>query len=92
MGLDFVPFDGYLSQLHEGEGILTAEENRVWQQFKNGMTSNANAMDYDTLGNVMRDNVHAGGNVYLDGVTVGRVVSGRQADSYRALERNGWQK
>ena len=92
MGLDFVPFDGYLSQLHEGEGILTAEENRVWQQFKNGMTSNANAMDYDTLGNVMRDNVHAGGNVYLDGVTVGRVVSGRQADSYRALERSGWQK
>ena len=92
MGLDFVPFDGYLSQLHEGEGILTAEENRVWQQFKNGMTSNVNAMDYDTLGNVMRDNVHAGGNVYLDGVTVGRVVSGRQADSYRALERSGWQK
>lgn len=23
-GLDFVPFDGYLSELHEGEGILTA--------------------------------------------------------------------
>lgn len=92
VGLDFTPFDGYLAQLHEGEGILTAEENRIWQQYKNGLTGNANSMDYDTLGSVMRDNVHAGGNVYLDGVTVGRVVSGRQADSYRALERSGWQQ
>ena len=90
-GLDFVPFDGYLSALHEGEGILTREENRVWQDFKNGLGSNANALDYDALGGVMRDNVRAGGNVYLDGQTVGRVISGRQADAYRALERSGWQ-
>lgn len=87
-GLDFVPFDNYIARLHAGEGILTAEENRIWQNFKNGN----NNIDYDMFGNVMRDNVHAGGNVYLDGVTVGRVVSGRQADSYRALERSGWQK
>lgn len=87
LGLDYVPFDNYFARLHEGEGILTAEENRVWQNFKNG----GGGMDYDTLGNVMRDNVRAGGNVYLDGVTVGRVISGRQADSYRALERSGWQ-
>jgi len=87
-GLDFVPFDNYIARLHAGEGILTAEENRIWQNFKNG---NSN-IDYDMFGNVMRDNVHAGGNVYLDGVTVGRVVSGRQADSYRALERSGWQQ
>lgn len=87
LGLDFVPYDNYFARLHEGEGILTAEENRIWQNFKNHGTG----MDYDTLGNVMRDNVRGGGNVYLDGVTVGRVISGRQADSYRALERSGWQ-
>lgn len=26
-GLDYVPFDGYIAELHEGEGILTKEEN-----------------------------------------------------------------
>ena len=90
-GLDYVPFDGYLSELHEGEGILTAEENRIWQHFKNGQASRAN-VDYDALGGVMRENVKAGGDVYLDGRTVGQVVSGIQGRSYRALERSGWQR
>ena len=89
-GLDRVPFDGFLASLHEGEGILTAEENRIWQRFKNGDASHGN-VDYETLGGVMRDNVHAGGNVYLDGRTVGQVVSGIQGRSYRNLTRSGWQ-
>jgi hypothetical protein len=90
-GLDRVPFDGYPAQLHEGEGILTAEENRIWQRFKNGDAASRN-VDYETLGSVMRDNVHAGGNVYLDGNTVGRVISDAQGKSYRALQRSGWQQ
>jgi hypothetical protein len=90
-GLNYVPFDGYLAQLHEGEGILTAEENRVWQRFRNGEASHAN-IDYDSLGSVMRDNVHAGGDVYLDGRTVGKVVSGMQGNQYRSLQRSGWQQ
>lgn len=35
-GLSYVPFDGYISELHAGEAVLTAQENRVWQQFKAG--------------------------------------------------------
>lgn len=35
-GLSYVPFDGYVSELHRGEAVLTAQENRVWQQFKSG--------------------------------------------------------
>ena len=35
-GLSYVPFDGYISELHRGEAVLTAQENRVWQQFKAG--------------------------------------------------------
>ena len=89
-GLDYVPFDGYLSELHEGEGILTAEENRIWQRFKNGQQGHAN-VDYEALGGVMRDNVKTGGDVYLDGRTVGQVVSGIQGRSYRNLQRSGWQ-
>ena len=88
-GLDYVPFDGYLASLHEGESILTAEENRVWQRFKNG--SQPQTMDYDALGATMRDNVKPGGNVYLDGRAVGRVISDQQGADYRALKRSGWQ-
>lgn len=90
-GLDNVPFDGYLAELHQGEGILTAEENRVWQRFKNGDASSRN-IDYDTLGSTMRDNVKAGGDVYLEGRVVGHVVSQIQGNSYRSLQRSGWQK
>ena len=90
-GLDYVPFDGYLSVLHEGESILTAAEAQVWRNFRYGGASTSNSIDYDALGGVMRDNVSAGGNVYLDGRTVGRVISASQANSYRNLERSGWQ-
>jgi hypothetical protein len=88
-GLDYVPFDGYLASLHEGESILTAEENRIWQRFKNG--ASPQSMDYDALGATMRENVQAGGNVSLDGKTVGRVISDQQGNSYRQLQRSGWQ-
>ena len=88
-GLDYVPFDGYLASLHEGESILTAEENRIWQRFKNGAPQ---GMDYDALGATMRDNVKAGGNVYLDGRVVGSVISDAQGKSYRSLQRSGWQR
>ena len=87
-GLNFVPFDGYLASLHEGEGILTAEENRVWQKFKDGGNT---AFDYDTMGGVMRDNIKPGGNVYLDGRVVGNVISEQQGRAYRTLQRSGWQ-
>ena len=91
VGLDYVPFDNYLAALHEGESVLTAEESRIWRNFKYGAAGSANGLDYDALGGVMRENVKAGGNVYLDGRTVGRVISDRQADSLRNLERSGWQ-
>lgn len=87
-GLNYVPFDGYLASLHAGEGILTAEENRAWQNFKN--TGNT-GIDYDTMGGVMRDNIRPGGNVYLDGRVVGSVISDQQGRSYRQLQRSGWQ-
>ena len=91
-GLDYVPFDNYLAQLHEGESVLTAEEARVWRDFKRGGASVANTIDYDAMGGVMRDNIRPGGNVYLDGQIVGRVLSEQQGNSLRALERSGWQR
>ncbi len=41
-GLDYVPFDGYISELHKGEAVLTAREAEVWR------TGGA-SIDYGTL-------------------------------------------
>lgn len=89
-GLNWVPFDGFLASLHEGEGILTAEENRIWQRFKNG--SMGTGMDYDALGGVMRDSIKPGGDVYMDGRVVGQVISEIQGSQYRSMKRSGWQQ
>ena len=92
-GLDYVPFDNYLARLHEGESILTAEEAKVWREFRYGQSTAANSIDYGALGTAMWENAPSlGGNVYLDGQTVGRVISAQQANSYRALQRSGWQQ
>ena len=88
-GTDWVPRDNYPAFLDYGEAVLTAEENKIWQMFKNGQQPSS--MDYDALGGVMRENVKAGGDVYLDGRTVGHVISDAQGRSYRALQRSGWQ-
>ena len=87
-GLDYVPWDGYRAILHKGERVQTAAEASLMRGFGNYQPG----LDYAALGGVMRDNVHAGGNVYLDGRTVGSVISDAQGQSYRALQRSGWQQ
>lgn len=87
VGADWIPFDGYLAQLHQGEAVLTAEENRIWQAFKNG----GRGVDYDQLGGMI-SGIKPGGDVYLDGRVVGSVVSQMQGNQYRSLQRSGWQQ
>lgn len=88
-GIDYVPRDDYLIRAHEGERLLTAQENQIWNTLLNGGVA---GFDLDDLGGVMRDNIHAGGNVYLDGKAVGAVVSDRQGKAYKSLTRSGWQQ
>ena len=88
MGIPLVPHDGYIARLHEGERVLTAQENQIWNALRNGGVA---GFDLETLGGVMRDNVKPGGNVYLDGRVVGSVISDQQGKSYRQLQRSGWQ-
>lgn len=88
MGLDYIPHDDYIARLHEGERVLTAQENQIWNSLLNG---GVHGFDLDSLGGVMRDNIKAGGNVYLDGKIVGNVISDRQGKSYKSMQRSGWQ-
>jgi hypothetical protein len=87
-GVDFVPHDDYLIRAHEGERLLTAQENQIWNTLLNGGYA---GFDLESLGGVMRDNIKPGGNVYLDGKAVGTVISDRQGRSYKSLQRSGWQ-
>ena len=88
-GAEYIPYDNFPALLHEGEAVLTKEENAAWQAYKTGYHSNG--VDYDVLGGLMRSNVKAGGDVYLEGRVVGQVISGIQGRSYRNLQRSGWQ-
>ena len=94
-GLDYVPFNGYLARLHEGEGILTAAENAIYQTFKHSGGGSGVSISSDVLNTILGSNlqgVKAGGNVYLDGRTVGKVISDMQGQAYRNLQRSGWQQ
>ena len=87
-GIGYVPRDDYIIRAHEGERLLTAQENQIWNALLNGGVA---GFDLEDLGGVMRDNIRPGGNVYLNGEQVGRVISEVQGRSYRSLQRSGWQ-
>jgi len=88
-GIDYVPRDDYLIRAHEGERLLTAQENQIWNTLLNGGVA---GFDLEDLGGVMRDNIKPGGSVFLDGKVVGEVISDRQGRTYKSLQRSGWQQ
>lgn len=71
VGLDYVPYDNYLSRLHEGEAVLTKAEAEQWRR---GASNVAERIDYGKMGEAVAVAL-AGMAVQMDGVTVGHMVS-----------------
>ena len=89
-GLDFVPFDGYKAVLHRGERIQTAAEASLQRQL--GILQRPGT-DYGAIGAAMWNNApDLGGTVYLDGRTVGKILSGMQGEQYRTMKRSGFRQ
>lgn len=85
-GLDNVPYDGYFALLHQGERVQTAAEADLSRRYGN----QAPGVDYGAMGGAIRAGM---GNMKIiwHGRVVADVLSEQQGDSYRALERSGWQ-
>ena len=84
VGLDNVPYDGFVATLHRGETVLNRAEAAAYR-FKGG--SGVAAIDYGALASAM-----AGMTVQMDGRVVGRLVersvSTAQGERYGRAARN----
>ena len=68
-GLDYVPFDGYIAQLHKGESVLTAEQAKAWRA---GKASSGNATQSAAPSVSQPSEVVINLTAELDGATVAR--------------------
>ena len=48
-GLSYVPYNGYIAQLHEGERVLTKQENRAYTNGRSGGGDTYNIYSYEKL-------------------------------------------
>lgn len=67
-GLNYVPYNDYLTYLHKGEAVLTADNAAEWRQ-----GSGTAEIDYDRLANVLARALD-GALVEMDSREVGRLV------------------
>lgn len=92
-GLDRVPFDNYVANLHKGEAVLTAREAELWRSggYRTD-TSRLEAIMNQVLTGIqtIAGNTGAGQNIVLDsGVLVGQLAPGMNSQLGTLSKRRG---
>lgn len=71
-GLDRVPFDGYIAQLHKDETVLTAQEAKAWRAGKTSSGSNGNTTQLATPSPTQPIEIVLNVTSEIDGAVLGR--------------------
>lgn len=88
-GLDYVPFDGYISELHEGEAVLTRREASAWRSGSD--TSRIESLLQEVVSYIreVASNTSTGQSIVLDsGALVGQLAPGINRQMGRMTSRN----
>ena len=72
-GLSYVPYNDYLSYLHKGEAVLTADQAEDWRAGRSGGDADASAIA-DAVASAVASALN-GALVQMDGQTVGHLVA-----------------
>jgi hypothetical protein len=83
-GLERVPYDGYIAELHQDEGVLTKAENRERLSGQNNMRG----IDTASIASAVTSAVIAGlegVGVYIDGKKAGKLVAAGVSDALGAI-------
>lgn len=76
-GLNYVPYDGYVANLHRGETILNQAQARQWRNGDGGSVSGINSQELaSAVANAVRSAM-AGVSINMNGERVGDVVTER---------------
>ena len=82
-GMDYVPYNNYLTYLHKGEKVMSAMEA---DRYRAGQMGQAQGIDYDRLASAVAG-VLTGAVVQMDGRAVGELVAPTVS---RSIQQGAW--
>lgn len=86
VGLDYVPYDEYPAQLHEGEAVLTKAEAADWRRGGDSAQAPTAAEIGHAVADAMRETLNVG--VYMDADRVGDLVTDRVSRNIARAAKN----